>query len=336
MLRKRLYIILLIKFTSLFVLNESAQAERVYGQIEPPRFKVGRLALKYEMDRFEASDNFDAEGNRTPLPGSFSSYNAYIGAENDLSTKWSTSFGVLMGRSSSHLNGVSRSNTDLKGLQFGVSRFVLNSKKRKLDLIADFKFFLNFYNNDYGSDEVSVGDGANWFQLGLWAGTDRFEKFKLWAYGGLNHPTNGFSKNLVFLIRPEFKFWKGRLGLGLEGEIPLIDDEDTQNPTTRLRLSDEYNGGSFYYQPVNPEFVAANVWFGYEPVPLTQLKIGLGDLLYGRSTADGLRVFLALEFSFSVTRSGYSFPYVKINRKESKIQKNRGIRRLKNYKKIKK
>lgn len=339
MLRNKLYSILLLSFTSVFAQIDYAHAERVYGQIEAPRFKVGRLALKYEMDRFQANNNFDVKGDKRDILGDFEAYNAYLGVENDLSLKWSTSFGVQLGMSDSRLSGVSRQSTDLKGLQFGVSRVINyggDKPSKDFKLIADFKYFLSLYSNNFGSDEVSVGDGSSWAQAGLWYGTDKFEHMRLWLYGGVNWPLKSFSKNFVFLARPEFKLGSGRLGVGVEGQIPFLDDSDADEPTTRLRLADEYNGGSFYYQPVNSEFVAANIWFGFEPAPLTEIKVGVGNVIYGRSAAEGLRVFVALEFSFSVSRSGYTFPYVKIKRGESKIQKNDGVRRIKNYAKPKK
>lgn len=338
MLRNKLYSILLLSFISSLFVVHNAYAERTYGQIEPPRFKVGRFAVKYEMDRFQARGNFSKEGGGADLVGDFEAYNAYLGAENDLSLKWSASAGVLLGLSRSKVGSDSRRNTDIKGLQFGVNRVLTtpgDQADKMFNLIGDLKFFLSFHENSFGSDDVSIGDGTSWLQAGVWAGTDSFEHFRLWLYGGVNWPFRSYAKNFVFVVRPEFKLWGGRLGVGIEGQTPIIKDSDEDEPTERLRLIDEYNAGSFYYQAINPQFVALNTWFGFEPAPLTEVKIGFGEALSGRSAAQGIRIFATLEVSFSVTRTGYEFPYVKINRGGSKIQKNDGIRRLKNYAKPK-
>ncbi len=335
MFKNKLYSIFLLSLMGSFLVAQRAQAERVYGQIEPPRFKVGRLALKYEMDRFKARSNFSKNGGSSNLLGSFEATNVFLGAENDLSLKWSFSAGLLMGASRSSIAGDQRRSTNIKGLQFGLSR-ALSFAKDKFNIIGDLKFFLSLYENSYGSDEVSLGDGSSWIQAGSWVGTDAFKYFRLWLYGGIQWPLRGLSKNLVFLARPEFKLWGGRLGVGIEGQIPLIKDKATDDPTNRLRLIDEYNGGSFYYQAVNSEYMAASAWFGFEPAALTELKIGFAEVISGRSAPKGFRAFVALEVSFSVTRTSYEFPYIKVGRKESKLQRNSGVRRLKNYAKPKK
>lgn len=334
MLRNKLYKVLPLSFILSLFIGQNVQAERVYGQIEPPRFKVGRLALKYEMDRFKAESNYSKDGGSSSLVGSFDAINVYVGAENDISLKWSFSGGLLMGIARSSVGSDQRRNTDIKGLQFGVNR-VLPFADDKFNLIGDLKLFLSFHENSYGSDEVSLGDGSSWVRAGAWVGTDTFTYFRLWLYGGIHWPLRGLSKNFVFVARPEFKLWGGRLGVGIEGQIPIVKDSAEDDPTERLRLIDEYNGGSFYYQAINPEYVGASAWFGFEPAPLTELKIGFAQIISGRSAAKGLRIFAALEISFSVTRVGYNFPYVKIGRKKSKIQKRDGVRRLKNYTKPK-
>lgn len=336
MLRNKLYTILLLSFIVSIFYTQTVFAERMYGQVEPPRFKVGRLAVKYEMDAFHARGNFLKNGGSSDLVGDFGAYNAYFGVENDLSVKWSASGGLLLGLSRSFVNQESRRNTDVKGLQFGLSRLFLSSTadlNKGVDVIGDFKFFLSLHDNAFGSDDVSLGDGTSWLQAGVWLGTDTFKEFRLWLYGGLNWPFKGLSKNFIFLGRSELKLKKGYLGLGLEGQVPVIRDDD--DPTERLRLSDEYNGGSFYYQGVNSEFIAASFWLGFESASFTEVKIGLAETIFGRSAPKGLRIFVTLELSFSVTRRGYNFSYVKINKGESKIQKNNGVKRLKNYAKPK-
>jgi|GEM_PF-2542412 len=335
MFRSKPYIILLVVFiiSLLEWFNPlTAQAERIYGQLEPPRFKLGRLALKYEMDRFSARDNFDSEGEEesVSLTGDFEAYNFFVGLENDLSATSAASIGLLTGLARSTKQSVSRRNTQVKGIQIGYSS-LLSFSSKELSVIADAKYFQTFHTNSFGSDEVSVGDGTSWLQIGAWLGSDHFKYARLWFYGGFNYPIKNLSKNFVYMVKPEFKLAGGRLGVGVEGQIPLIDDAETEEPTNRLRLIDEYNAGSFYYQPLNAEFVAASAWFGFEPAPLTEVKVGLSERLSGSSAAQGLTIFLSVELAFSVSRTGYEYPYVRIDREKSKVQKNNGIKRLKDY-----
>ena len=100
--------------------------------------------------------------------------------------------------------------------------------------------------------------------------------------------------------------------------------KDIMSPVLRLTSCDKY-------QPLNAEFVGVSGWFGFEPAPLTEVKIGISERLSGRSAAQGLTIFLSVDLAFSVSRTGYDFPYVRIDRSKSKVQKNKGVRRLKNY-----
>ncbi len=332
MLRNNLYSILLLSSISSLFNITPAFAERVYGQMEPPHFKMGRLAVKYEMDRFQAKDNFfKGDGD---LLGSFKAYNFYLGVENSLSLKRSFSTGFLFGLSKSTFGKEVRRNINIKGLQFGINQALTNLKNsnpQAFHVISDLKFFINFYENSYGSDDVSLGDGTGWLQAGIWTRVSSFKDFYLWLYGGVNWPFKELSKNFVFILQPEFKLWNARLSVGLKGQTPIIKDKAGDNPTNRLRITDEYNGGSLYYQPINPKFIAANVWFGFNPAPLTTIKMGFSENLFGSSAPRGLRVFMTLKLLFYVIPSGHSFPYIKINRRKSKIQNNNGPKRLKNY-----
>lgn len=199
----------LVFIVVLFLLRPEAKAERNYGQMEPPRFKIGRLALKIEMDRFQSESNFNEEGKRdADLTGDFEAYNSYVGLENDLSPLWAASFGVLVGRAKSVVAGEKRTNLDVKGLQFGAYH-LLSPLNSGLSLIADAKFFLKLHSNYYGSDEVSIGDGETWLQGGVWLGTDSLRFLRLWLYGGLKWPMGELSKNLIFSVRPEIKILVG-------------------------------------------------------------------------------------------------------------------------------
>ena len=309
----------------------NAYAEKVYGQIEPSPFKIGRFALKYEMDRFGATENFGSNGEATSsLTGDFEAFNVFLGAESDISDKTSLSAGIQYGLSSSSKQGVSRRNGEIKGLQFGYSR-VLPYGGKRFKVIADVKYFLSLHDNKFSRDEVSVGDGTSWVQLGSWVGTDEFRYGKVWFFGGINWPFEGLSKNLVFAIRPEFKFESGRLGVGLNGQVPIIDDKDLGEPTERLRFIDEFNAGSLYYQPLNAEFIGLSAWFGFNIAPLSELKVGLANNITGRSAHRGFVLFMALDISFSRSRKGIEFPFVPLGESKSKVRENRGIKRLKDY-----
>ena len=331
MFKLTFYINFAIVFTISFLVSPNAKAERVYGQIEPPRFKLGRLAIKYEMDRFSSRENFSSNGDAAAnLTGDFEAFNSYLGVENDFSRSLALSAGLQLGLSRSVSNSVSRRNIGIKGVQIGASRLLPFSKK-KLSFVLDGKFFQSLHSNRFDSDRVALGDGTSWAQLGLWVGTDDIQNIRWWFFGGINYPFSSLAKNFVFLIRPEFKVSKGRIGIGLEGQFPIIDDGDLGEPTDRLRFIDERNGGSLYYQPLNASYVGTSFWFGFEPAPLTEVKVGLSERIFGRSAARGLTIFASVELSFSVSRTGYEFPYVKIDRRKSQVQKNQGIRRLKDY-----
>lgn len=313
--------------------NEAALAEQMYGQLEPPRFQLGRLALKSYTDYFNSTGNLDVDGLLySDLAGDFSAVNSYLGVENDFSQLWSGSVGLLFGYSQSKNSRDERTNLNIKGVQFGLSRKLLNPYD--INLIIDAKAFFKAYSVSADVDEVSLGDGVSWVQAGAWLGSDRFKYLRLWGYGGFNYNFGSLSQNLVYAIKPEIKAVGIRLGAAFEGQIPIIDDTAANNPTSRLRIINEYNGGSFYYHPINARFLSGQLWVGFSPAKFTEMKVGLVDYIGGTNAADGTKFFVNLEVSFTNSRVGLKYPFIKRNK--TKKDPRTAKRRLKNYSKPKK
>jgi hypothetical protein len=85
---------------------------------------------------------------------------------------------------------------------------------------------------------------------------------------------------------------------------------------------------------VNSQFNELGGWIGFEVAPYTNLKLGAASPFAGTRSAFGLRLFAQLEVSFSVTPSGYSFPYIKVQRpgKKNSVDPFKKRTKLKNYK----
>ena len=309
-------------------------AERVYNQFHPPRFKAGRLALRMLVDNFSTEENFNSQLDFDDIVGDrFQATNLYLGADWDYSYAHNFHLGLLMGRAESLIAQEERTNTDIKGFEVG-GAYKLPFSPQDIKLIVDYRYFHNLDNISYDSDNVSIGDGVSWAMLGTWAGTDDLDYGDLWAFVGVKYPFQRLSTNLVYQLKLEGKLWGLRAGGGIEGQIPIIPDREEDDPIPRLLYIDRANAGSLHYLGVNSEFIELGGWLGFEVAPYTNLKIGGATPFAGTNSAFGLRLFAQLEVSFSVTNSGYSFPYIKVQRPGTNGETDPFKKRtkLKNYK----
>ena len=289
-------------------------AERIYTQFHAPRFKAGRLALKFLVDQFSTDQNFNSELEYNDIVGDlFQATNFYFGADWDYSYAHNFHLGLLMGRAQSSISQEERTKTDVKGVEVG-GAYKLPFSPKSINFIMDYRYFHNSDENVYDGAEVSIGDAVSWVMLGGWAGTNDFKYGDLWAFIGLKYPFERLSANLVYQLKLEGKLWGLRAGWGVEGQIPVLSDREEDNPISRLLYLDRANAGSLHYMGVNSEFIELGGWIGLEVAPYTNLKLGGALPSVGTQSAFGLRVFAQLEISYSIVSSGYRFPYVKVQR----------------------
>jgi len=310
-------------------------AESVYTQLEPPRFKSGRLALKLFADHFSSEQNFNSNLEFDEIVGDrFQANNLYVGADWDYSFAHNFHFGLLMGRAQSLLSQVEKTNTNVKGVEVG-GAYKLPFSPNKTKLVVDYRYFHSLNNINYQSSEVSIGDGVKWAMLGMWAGSDNTKYGDLWFYAGVKHPFERLSTNLVYQAKLQGKLWGVRAGGGVEGQIPILADREFDDPVPRFLYIDRANAGSLRYLGVNSEFADLVGWLGFTVAPYTSLKVGAFVPIAGTNMAFGLRFFAQFEVSFSVTSSGYKFPYIKVHRPNKKTKTDLFKKRtqLKNYKK---
>ena len=332
MIHRSLYFMLL---GSVILMSlEAESAERSYNQFHPPRFKANRLAVKLLLDQFRTKQNFNSERNYDSILGDhFQANNLYFGADWDYSYTHNFHFGLLMGKAQSLLNQEKRTKTDVKGLEFS-GAYKLPFRLKFAKFIMDYRYFHNLDENDYEGSDVSIGDGVSWAMLGGWVGTDNLKYGDFWTFIGLKHPFQRLSTNLVYQVKLRGKLWGLRVGGGIEGQIPIIPDREEDDPIPRFLYLDKVNAGSRYYLGLNSEFMELGGWIGLEVKPYTNLKFGATSPLSGVNSAFGLRFFTQLEVSFSVTNSGYSFPYIKVQRSgvRGKEDSFRKYTELKDYK----
>ena len=313
MIHRSLYFLLLGSVT---FLSFEAYAERVYSQYQPPRFKSGRAAIKLLIDRFETDQNYNTGGKIVGITGeSFETTNLYLSLDWDLSQVTSLHAGLLGASSTSVANREKRSNTNMKGFELG-GAYRLPKGFLGFKATLDYRYFHAVNENNYNTSDVSIGDGVSWFLAGTWIGTDNTKYGDLWIFAGVKHPLDRLSTNFVYQAKVEGKLFGLRAGGGLEGQIPIIDDQEFDNPVDRLLYLDRANAGSQHYIGVNSEYVETTGWLGFELAPYTNLKVGGGVPINGTNSSFGARVFAQLEVSFSVTNTGYKFPYIRVNNPE--------------------
>ncbi len=281
-------------------------------------------------DTFETEKNFtESLKDEDILGDSYKAQNLYFGFEYDFSHYNSFYFGLLTARSESLINSTDGENSGVKGLEFGGVYKIVESKEG-LGLIFDYRYFHNLDKNDFSDTDPALGDSLSWLKLGFWAKYTNSEVVNIWGYLGVKHPFQELSTNLLYQAKIELKFSSLRLGGGFDGQVPIISEDENDAVAVDRRLYiDRANAGSFYYLGVNSQFIDVMGWVGAEFAPFSVFKLGFASPFAGSQTALGLRVFVQLETSFSLTNKGLSFTFPK-NRKRKTFRKGSS---LKNYKK---
>lgn len=316
-----MYIKLISVFCGILV-GTSAFAD--LGGRTVPLFSPQRLQLGIEGQTFRTNSNFLSNGLKENLPSDyrFLTYDFAISSMYDLSEEWAVSSDLGISYAESYSNSDLRVSRKIRDLTLGIYRLYDTTYFGRF--ILDGHYLYNFVDNKTSNDEVSVGDGISWLQLGFWweprktrnknsKDSDYVEKFGavspfqgiLRTYLGFR-TRPGFSDVLVFRVHPHLIYKKFMIGGELNGMLSVVKEDDDAKVSKEVYNS-QFNASSFRYNSWNPYILEGAAWIGYRVRPYTQIRLGGSQVLGMENTAAGTGFFFDIQTSMAVTPSGMFF-----------------------------
>lgn len=298
------------------------------GKHEVPLFKPQRLSLGVEFQSFKSTANYSGTRQHQDLVAGneFLTFDMLIQAIYDFSDFWAFSAGVELVYGESFDHNYRRSTRRIRGLNLGVYRLL--QVIPNIFLIADAHYFLNFTKNSIDDDDVSISDGAQWGQMGVWLVLELADAFVLKFYGGYRLRDGGYSDLLIYRVGPEFRLKHFGAGVSFVGYQSVTEDTSTPDVLSeRQQINTLYNAGSLRYNAENPHLEEVAVWLSYEYDTLSAVKLGVHQVLGLENTADGFGFMLELQASFRVDEGGFSFPYFTKTTRRAKYKGNRALLR---------
>lgn len=135
---------------------------------------------------------------------------------------------------------------------------------------------------------------------GLWLVKD-FGSFYIYLSGFYLYRDEGRSHLLPWSLGTEFDFngfYVGAEGYGFES---VTDDEETSTPTNKTTITNRVNAGSLTYYAVNPQEIAAKVWFGIDFSKYFRTNLVYSQGLNG--TNYGLNQIIAVSLEYKLDMS---------------------------------
>lgn len=307
-----------------FAGEKAAWAE--LGHRDVPLFKPQRLGFNLEFQSFKSRANYASTGLLHDLfeGNEFLTFDLLLNITYDFSDVWAFTAGVELAYGESFDQNYRRSTRRVRGINLGVYRLLQITPS--LFLIPDAHYFLNTTKNSVADDDVSIGDGAPWGQVGVWFVHEFPSVFLYKLYAGFRSRGEGYSNLLVYRIGPEVKLERFGLGVSFTGFKTITNDTSSENALSeRQQVITLYNAGSLRYNSENPYTEEVSVWLSYEFETLSFVKLGVHQVLGIENTADGFGFLLELQTSFRVDDGGLSFPYFTKTTRRAKERGNRAV-----------
>lgn len=261
---------------------------------------------------FQASTRyFKTEANYSSSGSSFSSLGSgryFQQLDIDFATRyiwgknWAFSGGFGIGNAESKDLTSVRTNSALRDASFGVEYLAYEGF---VDVIPELKVVVPLETYNQNTDSVMITEGVLEVQPRLTVQKD-FGSFNGFTYGGFTYRDQGRSFLLPYGVGAEWKLSGSRIGAELSGSMSITDDEDTNNKTQRLIVTDRVNGGSLYHSAVNPSVLGLAGYYKIRLYDTWVAHFGLGTTLNGTNAAAGYYVTALLRYSFDTRRWGSS------------------------------
>lgn len=313
-------------FLALILCFGSHMARAELGQKDVPLFKPQRLSLGIEFQSFKSRANYSGTRQQQDLVAGneFLTFDLLLSATYDFSDYWSFTTGVELAYGESYDHNYRRTSRRIRGLNVGVYRLL--QVFPTVFLIADAHYYLNLTSNSITEDEVSIGDGVQWAQAGLWFVHELSPHFVYKLYGGYRSRQKGYSDYFVYRVGPEVRLQNYGAGFNFVGYMSVTDDTSTPEVLSeRQQINTLYNAGSLRYNAKEPHMEEVSMWVSYEFDTLSSIKLGAHQVLGLENTADGFGFLIELQAAFRVDEGGFSFPYFTKTTKRAKHRGNRAL-----------
>ncbi|MCO5113082.1 MAG: hypothetical protein M9899_02790 [Bdellovibrionaceae bacterium] len=296
------------------------------GRKEVPLFKPQRLSLGMELQSFKSRANYSGTRQSQDLiaGNEFLTFDMLLSATYDFSDYWAFTAGAELVYGESYDHNYRRSTRRFRGLSLGVYRLL--QVVPSIFIIADAHYFLNLTTNSISDDDVSIDDGTQWAQMGVWLVHELSPHFVYKLYAGYRSRSKGYADYLVYRVGPEVRLKNYGAGLNFMGLMSVTDDSSSAAlQSERQQINTLYNAGSLRYNAKNPHIEEVALWISYEFDTLSSVKLGAHQVLGLENTADGFGFLFEVQASFRVDEGGFSFPYFTKTTKRAKYKGNRAL-----------
>ncbi len=288
-----------------------------------PAWRAQSLWSQFDSMYFFSNANYSAEGgefkdltdsndftNLKFQPSLFygvsPSFNIYLGFEGTHSET-----GTVLGVEQATLfTGVS------SGLNYIVSR-------------SFFRWLFNldlFYSTDKIQDtrkDILTSDGVSIVTPKLII-YKRIKNFTFQSHLGLEVPFEELSKKLLWGAGVNFRLPNTRLFIGteVEGINSIIDDKETENPSTRTTVTDTLAAESLYYYSVNPDLLSAKAFIDFKVTKQFSVKLSYLHTLNGKSKAAGYGGIMNLKWAIKRGKSFKKYHFSRKGRRKFQMKNN--------------
>jgi hypothetical protein len=263
-------------------------------------FRSGEFDLAGTFQYTHITGNYDNSSRFSGLPSgdSFSLVNGTLGGRwvffprvgTFVTTEWAAA------QSKDLLK--TRKNSSLTSATAGVDFLWLSHKTWAL--WPEFTLKYPFRRIDLSADDALNNEGAMEATARL-VGRLRWESFDTFAYLGYRYRDEGRSGVMPFGAGAEVPVNNVNLGAELSGYQTVVNDSGTNNGLDRAFVAYR-DGGSLYFDSVNPAALNANAWLRWKPNAY-QFKFGGGTTLTGANYSGGWWAFVMLETQWQLSFS---------------------------------
>jgi hypothetical protein len=186
----------------------------------------------------------------------------------------------------------SRSNSGLTHIDLGADYRVYSGV---LDCIIEADARIPNYKTDTATDNTIIDEGDTEFS-GLFQLQKKFSENITYGYIGYRYRDEGRSGLMPYGIGTQFKFGSFLVGGELRGSTTVTNDQYTDTPSQRSRVTDLVNAKSLRFYATNPSSFETEANIKYFFIPHWAIMAGAGTTLAGTNSAGGYNVYIGLQF----------------------------------------
>jgi hypothetical protein len=258
----------------------------------PYGFKKNNFSTFFETSYLFTNSNYDDGGStaRLPLSNQLTEVKVDLNPTYDFTNRWGAYGDFSFKKMDSYGTTVARTNSNLSDTVFG-TQFQLPVKFA--NIIPDFSISLPTYPKPGSDDSVLMGDGGIVTTAKLYI-TKTMYSFSLGGFGGVSGRTEGLSTLIPWGVMAKYEYDPIFYELMFHGASSINNDQYTNNPQARRRITDIVDSGSLLYDSVNPSWGKIQGHVGWKIDPRIHLTFGIEYVAFGVRTAQSTSFMVGL------------------------------------------